>query len=166
MAKLSFLYKMLAIVAILYITVLILKYLHIGFIKQVTPSMPEGWYFTYPTDELQKGDNVVFIPNKQTEDYILSRKWLPRNIPLLKKIVGIPGDYLCIKEGATYINEKWVAKIYSQDSNGDALPVFKYCANIPKDQYFMQGIGNPHSFDSRYYGLVRKDQIRSKAVKL
>ena len=30
----------------------------------------------------------------------------------------------------------------------------------------MQGIGNPHSFDSRYYGLVRKDQIRSKAVKL
>ncbi|WP_440617200.1 signal peptidase I [Cysteiniphilum sp. 6C5] len=166
MARFSFLYKTLAILAILYALLWLLKVLHIGFIQQLTPSMPEGWYFTYPVADYHKGDNVVFIPNQQTEHYILTRKWLPRNIPLLKKIVGVPGDLLCIKGQNVYINEQWIGKIYQTDGKGNMLPVFQFCGKIPKGRYFMQGVANPHSFDSRYYGLVDKSQIMSKAVKL
>lgn len=166
MARLSFLYKILAVLAIFYALLWLLKALHIGFIQQLTPSMPEGWYFTYPVSDYHKGDNVVFIPNEQTQDYILAREWLPKDIPLLKKIVGVPGDFLCTKAQNVYINEQWIGKVYQTDGKGNALPIFSFCGKIPKDNYFMQGVANPHSFDSRYYGLVNKSQIMSKAVKL
>ena len=166
MAKLSFLYKILAGLAIFYVVLLLLKLLHIGFVHQLTPSMPEGWYFTYPVSSYYRGDNVVFSPDKQTENYILARKWLPKDIPLLKKIVGIPGDFLCIKQQNVYINGELLGKVYEMDDKGNALPVFSFCGKIAKDEYFMQGVANAHSFDSRYYGLVNKAQIMSKAVKL
>ena len=102
----------------------------------------------------------------QTEDYILAREWLPKNIPLLKKIVGVAGDFLCIKQQNVYINKKWIGKVYTTDGKGNALPIFSFCGKIPKDNYFMQGIANPHSFDSRYYGLIDQSQIMSKVVKL
>ncbi|WP_162896448.1 signal peptidase I [Cysteiniphilum halobium] len=166
MARLSFLYKMLTILAVVYVLLWLLKTLHIGFIQQLTPSMPEGWYFTYPQLDYHKGDSVVFIPNQQTENYILARKWLPKGIPLLKEIVGVAGDSLCIKNQNVYINGQWIGKVYKTDGQGNILPMFRFCGTIPKDSYFMQGVANPHSFDSRYYGLVNKAQIMSKAVKL
>ncbi|WP_116963301.1 signal peptidase I [Fastidiosibacter lacustris] len=166
MIRFEALYKGLITIVIFYVIYWILYTFHIGFIKQLTPSMPQGWYFTYPVIALDKGDNVVFMPNTQTEDYVVERGWLPTGVPFIKKVVGLPGDFLCIKDQSVYINEKWIASVYIKDDKGRSLPVFRYCAQIPKDQYFMQGVAHSHSFDSRYYGLVSRNQIVSKAIKL
>lgn len=166
MTRLAFLYKILFSIAVFYLLIWVLKYLHIGFINQLTPSMPEGWYFTYPVRNYVKGDDVVFIPGKVIEDYILARKWLPEHIPLIKKIVGVPGDFLCIRNQMVFVNGQKIAEVSRADNKGNLLPEFKFCAAIPEEQYFMQGVANEHSFDSRYYGLIHKAQMMSKAVKL
>ncbi len=153
-------------VLLMYAIYVLLQYYHVGIIKQLTPSMPEGYYLTYYTNKIERKDDVVFWPNQKTQDLIVKRKWLAKGVPLLKQVVGVPGDQLCIKDHKVYLNTKEIAKIERFDDQHRMLPVFRYCGIIPKAHYFMQGISNPKSFDSRYYGLISKAQITAKAVKL
>ena len=164
--KLRPLFSSIVIIVILFGGCGLLKLCRFGFIYQVTHSMPEGVYMTYYPFSIKRNDNVVFVPNAKTEHFIVSRGWLPANVPLLKKVVGVPGDYLCIKDETVYINQVKVATIYQKDRQGNPLPIFNYCGKINQNKYFMQGVANPYSFDSRYYGLVSKKQIISKAVQL
>ena len=144
----------------------ILRYFDIGVIKQFTPSMPEGYYLTYYTQNITRDDDVLFKPNEHIQQFIVDHGWLPKGVPLLKRIVGIPGDKLCIKQRKVAINNKTIAIIKHKDSQGNPLPVFQFCGVIARNQYFVQGIANDHSFDSRYYGLISSNQIISKAIKL
>ena len=153
-------------VIIAYSLYFVLRYFNISVIKQVTLSMPEGYYLTYSTQDITRDDNVLFKPNERIQQFIVDHGWLPKGVPLLKRIVGIPGDKLCIKQQKVSINNKTIAIITDKDSKGNLLPVFQFCGVIARNQYFVQGIANDHSFDSRYYGLILGNQIISKAIKL
>ncbi len=151
---------------IMYSLYFLLKHWQVGITYQSTPSMPEGYYLTYKVKSIQRENNVIFMPNQKTEKFIIQHGWLPEGIPLLKRVIGIPGDKLCIKHHMVYINNKRVAVAKLKDNKGEALPIFTYCGEIQPDYYFVQGISSPNSFDSRYYGLIKREQIISKAVKL
>lgn len=153
-------------VLVMYVFYFAFKYFHIALVKQPTPSMPEGYYLTYPAFALKNGDNVLFYPDAKTEALIVKRHWLPEHVTLLKKIVGVPGDHLCIKDQKVYINGRLQALVWKHDEKGHPLPVFRYCGKIKQGDYFVEGVADPRSFDSRYYGLVSRQQIISKAVKI
>ena len=85
----------------------------------------------------------------------------------VKRVIGLPGDTLEVKEGVLYINgeaveEEYLAEERTQKFHGASSnfgPV-----EIPEDQYFVMGDHRDHSNDSRQVGLIDRDMFVGKAT--
>ena len=97
--------------------------------------------------EPERGDVIVFeAPNGQHEDYI-------------KRVIGLPGDTVEVKDKAVYINDIKLEEPYIKDP-----PTYIMKAKeVEKDAYFVLGDNRNHSNDSRNGWLVPRDNIKGKA---
>ena len=79
---------------------------------------------------------------------------------LIKRVIGMPGEYVSIKDNKVYINGYYYVEDYLKD--GDT-PDFELTdlgfAKIPDDMYFVLGDNRDNSLDSRKIGLVKKSDI-------
>lgn len=106
---------------------------------------------SYHFHEPKRGDIVVFyFPDDETQRY-------------LKRIIGLPGDTIEIKNGKVYINGSTdpLKEDYLRETPvGDYGPY-----TVPKDSYFMMGDNRNDSFDSRFWEhtYATKDEIIGKA---
>jgi signal peptidase I len=99
--------------------------------------------------ELERGDIIVFLyPHDQSKSYI-------------KRIVGLPGETIDIKDGKVSINGKLLDEPYLDPkfASHDTMPV---PVAIPADQYFVLGDNRGNSSDSRAWGTVSRDLIYGK----
>ncbi|MDD2703068.1 MAG: signal peptidase I [Candidatus Omnitrophica bacterium] len=102
-----------------------------------------------------RGDVIVFI---FPED--------PRKF-FIKRLVGLPGETIELKEGTVYVNDKPVldpifTKIYYYNRGDYAKEGQKI--TVPKDGYFVLGDNSASSLDSRYWGFVPKNNLLGKAI--
>jgi signal peptidase I len=92
--------------------------------------------------------------------------WAPENgeLKLVKRVIGIPGDVIEIRAGEIYINGQKVSEPYVQHLlAADRQPIRDMAPlTIPTDRFFMMGDNRDNSRDSRYFGLVRRDDIVGK----
>lgn len=81
---------------------------------------------------------------------------------LIKRVIGVPGDTIDIRDGKVYIN----GQIYNESYvKGRTLPLkMKFPLTIPENEYFVLGDNRENSMDSRDIGLIPKDKIEGKAV--
>jgi signal peptidase I len=99
---------------------------------------------------INREDLVVFhYPNDPSQSYI-------------KRIIGIPGDTVEIKEGVVYVNgnkldEPYVPAEYRDD-------VSKEKETVPPEDYYVLGDHRSSSNDSRSWGFVGRKAIYGKAV--
>lgn len=130
----------------------------------ISASLPMGIYKLYEIEKIEKGDIVMFSFPPEAEKYIRERKYLPDNVKtLLKRVTAVEGDNVEVRDKTLYINneEYWLAKIKEKDSKGLLLPRMKNQI-LEKDEYFVLGT-HPTSFDSRYYGTIKREVILKKA---
>src|SRR5258707_9188868 len=106
--------------------------------------------FVYRFEPIQRGDVVVF--------------WYPldRTKSFIKRVVGLPGESVEIRQGAVYVNgivvpEPYVPRQYEDLSDFGPVPV-------PKDSYFVMGDHRISSNDSRVFGPVASRYIYGRAV--
>ncbi len=123
------------------------------------PNYPDGEFLltdkiTYRFSQPQRGDIIVFkAPINEEDDYI-------------KRIIGLPGEKVLIKDGKVYINgqlleEKYLpANLYT--NGGSFLPNHKEIT-VPEDHFFVMGDNRPYSSDSRVWGFVPRENIIGKA---
>ena len=129
--------------------------------SSMEPTLPVGQHLiinkvVYKFHEPERGDIVVFHPpsSKNTQA-----------IPLIKRIIGLPGESVEIKEG--------IVIIHQEDGNTLQLdePYIKELARYPfkrgeiaEDEYFMLGDNRNNSGDSREGWTVPQSNIIGKAL--
>jgi signal peptidase I len=106
--------------------------------------------FVYHFEEIHRGDIVVF--------------WYPKDPSksFIKRVLGVPGDVVSIREGQVYVNgqlveERYVPRGY-QDA--DSYPLVR----VREGHYYVLGDHRNASNDSRSWGLVPRKYIYGKAV--
>lgn len=82
-----------------------------------------------------------------------------------KRFVGCPGDTLLTRGAEFYINGERVAVARGRDSSGTAVSSFSHDGAIPPGSYFVLGDAK-RSYDSRYWGFVRKSWIVGRGFPL
>lgn len=152
----------------IYAIIYVVELFNIGFSYQQTKSMPEGIYLDTPVRDILRGDDIIFTPSMKIEALMIKRGYLSKSTKLLKKVVASIGDIVCIENDRVFIsnikdNYRLNAPIYQTDTKGRNLPKVHLCRRLVKGEYFVMGISNDYSFDSRYFGVIKKSQILSKA---
>lgn len=108
--------------------------------------------------EPERGDIVVFVyPQDRDKDFI-------------KRIVGVPGDVIEIRNKQLFRNGKPVDRSdepYAEyDERKKVEPGVRDNygpATVPPDHVFVMGDNRDHSFDSRFWGFVPYEDIIGKA---
>lgn len=115
-------------------------------------------YFGY---KLSKNDIVTAYNKKISED---SKKLYNADSGVVKRIIGLPGDYLEIKNGLVYVNEKPLVEPYTAKPHstfGEAFLSECTKIKIPNNKYFLMGDNRKGSGDSRKFGWVDEKDIDS-----
>lgn len=108
----------------------------------------------YKFHDPQRGDIIVFQPP------VASSK------PYIKRIIGLPGERVVIKNGVTYVtgtdgavirlDEPYIKSAAEFTSNYDS-------GVIPPNDYFVMGDNRANSTDSRYGWFASRDKIIGEA---
>lgn len=82
----------------------------------------------------------------------------------IKRIIGLPGETIRIKDGTIFVNNKWLLEP-THDENTQALSA-KEDIILGSDEYFVLGDNRNESIDSRYrdFGMVTRNMIQGKMV--
>lgn len=107
----------------------------------------------YRFQDPQRGDVIIF-KYSDTQDFI-------------KRVIGLPGDKVMLKDGHIYINNQLVDESsYLSNSiytNGGEFLHEGETITVPDNEYFVCGDNRPHSSDSRTFGPISKEDIKGKA---
>ena len=77
------------------------------------------------------------------------------NKPLLKRIIGLPGEIVKITQGRIFINECLLSEPYVEADN-QLDPALDLEWALDQDEYFTLGDNRRDSLDSRRLGPIRK----------
>jgi signal peptidase I len=134
---------------------------------------PGAWSHLLPYREVQRGDIIVFHFPLDPPEHVV------------KRVIGIPGDRIHLRDGVVYRNGQPVTEPYAvyesayDDSFRDQFPTAVYTDPgvdahwwlelhrqllngdlvVPAGQYFVLGDNRNHSRDSRYWGFVPRSAI-------
>jgi signal peptidase I len=117
-----------------------------------------------PVGSIKRGDVVVFkYPEEPDRDFI-------------KRVIGLPGETLEVREKKVYINgrpldEPYVHFLQPPTSSSEYSEVTSFDVRerygpvtIPADQYFKMGDNRDNSQDSRYWGFLPRELVKGKAL--
>ncbi|MCR5468236.1 MAG: signal peptidase I [Lachnospiraceae bacterium] len=112
-----------------------------------------GYRLAYLFSEPERGDIIIFkYPDDETESYV-------------KRIIGLPGEIVRVKEGKIYIDdneepldESYLKEEWTVDNDG-------YVFQVPENSYLVMGDNRNYSYDARYWTneYVSEDKILGKA---
>ncbi|MGE0634123.1 MAG: signal peptidase I [Pseudobdellovibrionaceae bacterium] len=123
----------------------------------------------------QRGEIVVFYNQKE-------------NLTMVKRLIGMPGDHIEIRDGFVAINgipfegsadgllkieDPFLEEIFYQEKIGNSLATIKRLPHringtemdfiVPEGKYFMMGDNRDNSLDSRSWGFIERKDIKGRA---
>ena len=102
---------------------------------------------SYGSSQPQRGEVIVFNPPFYSPH------------PYIKRVIGLPGDIVEIKNGKVSINGTPLQEEYIMAPSNEPMPAIQ----VPDDQYFVLGDNRNSSNDSHNGWMVPRDNIIGKA---
>jgi len=113
--------------------------------------------FIYKIDPPKRGDVIIFkSPKNKDIDYI-------------KRVIGLPGDRVKLKNSTYYVNSIKLNEPYLRPDTITASGSFLKDGNeitVPDGEYFVSGDNRPHSSDSREFGTIPLQDFIGKGILL
>jgi signal peptidase I len=117
-----------------------------------------------PIGTIKRGDVIVFkYPEEPDRDFI-------------KRVIGLPGETVEVREKKVYINgqpldEPYVHFLQPPSTNSEFHETTSFDVRerygpvtVPPDQYFVMGDNRDNSQDSRYWGFLPRENVKGKAL--
>lgn len=104
---------------------------------------------TYKFSAPDRGDVIVFNPpvEDRTEDRFI------------KRIIGIPGDTVVVANGQTLVNGNKIDESFVTHPSARPASV-----TLKADEYFVMGDNREVSYDSRSWGVLKKEHIQGRVI--
>ncbi|MGE4373895.1 MAG: S26 family signal peptidase [Xanthobacter sp.] len=135
-------------------------------IWNATASAPIGFYTVEPADALDVPELVAVIPPEPLAAFMAERGYIARGVPLLKRVVGLPGQQVCRTDRTITVHGIEMGEALEHDSLGRDLPVWQGCRVIGDDQLFLMNWDVRDSLDGRYFGPIPASSVIGRAVPL
>ncbi|MDD4377043.1 MAG: signal peptidase I [Eubacteriales bacterium] len=144
----------------LVIAIIVVQFIKPTIVKEssMQPNFYENDYLflskqSYTFSEPERGDVIVFHSDLKQDN--------GKEKLLIKRIIGLPGDEIDIKDGQVYINgelfeEDYIKEDYTWGEISDLV--------VPEGQLFVMGDNRRVSRDSRELGCIKEDDVVGKAV--
>lgn len=117
-----------------------------------------------PIADVRRGDVIVFkYPEEPERDFI-------------KRVIGLPGETLEVRQKRVLINGKAIDEPYAHFIEPPAAPSSVHevtsfdvreqygPVRVPEEHYFVMGDNRDNSQDSRYWGFLPRANIKGKAL--
>lgn len=134
-------------------------------VYNASASMPLGLYYTRPLQRPERGDILLAHLPETARDLAAQRHYLPADMPLIKLVAALAGDRVCVQSGRVFIDGKAIASVLKWDQQGRSLLTWNECRRLGDDEFFLLSPA-AGSFDSRYFGPVRRADIIAELVPL
>ena len=112
---------------------------------------------------LNNGDVMILNKFKYLVNYIKRFDIVVvdyENEYIIKRVIGLPGDYIEYKNDILYVNSKKVEENYNREFTDDFDLNDLNKEIIPNNYYLVLGDNRPISKDSRKIGLIDKKNIK------
>ncbi|MDY0362166.1 MAG: S26 family signal peptidase [Desulforegulaceae bacterium] len=102
------------------------------------------------SSDIKKGEYAFFTVIHPFEN---------KEVQLIKKVGCDENDFLTVNENKEYFcNDSFIGKAKDKAKNGETVKFFSFNGKIPEGHFFFVG-SHPDSYDSRYYGFYKKEDI-------
>ncbi|HET7434434.1 MAG TPA: signal peptidase I [Thermoanaerobaculia bacterium] len=117
----------------------------------------------FPLRDVKRGDIIVF------------RYPLDPDTDFVKRVVGLPGDVITVRDKVVYVNGKALTEPYVVHVDKQVYPDVPALPEpyrsrdqfgpytVPPESYFAMGDNRDQSSDSRYWGTVPRANIKGRA---
>jgi conjugative transfer signal peptidase TraF len=133
------------------------------FVWNASESVPLGLYSVEPVGTLAVTNLVVAMPPEPLATFLAERGYLPIGVPLIKRILALPGQSVCRSELLISVDGIEMGAALDHDRRGRALPVWQGCRVIAQGEVFLMNWDELVSLDSRYFGPIPLHAIVGRA---
>ncbi len=126
--------------------------------QSMDPNFENGDYLivdeiTYRFKTPQRGEVIVFKPPQNPSQRFI------------KRIIGLPGETIEIKDGKIIIYTKGESQVLNESNYlADLLTGGNIQITLAEDEYFVLGDNRPFSFDSRRFGVLPEKNIIGRVI--
>jgi conjugative transfer signal peptidase TraF len=136
------------------------------YIWNASGSVPVGLYRLQPTGNLSVTQLVAVQSPEPLAAFLADRRYLPRGIPLLKRVLALPGQTVCRDQLAITVDKIEMGAARAHDRSGRPLPIWQGCHVIADGEVFLMNWRSADSFDGRYFGALPTSSIIGTAEPL
>jgi len=134
---------------------LIGRHYEVRFFKNISKSSPHKLFLGCKTCAIERDMYAIVLPESR-----LVKQYLGE-VPIIKRILGMPGDQIQIHERKIFLNNEYVGEVEPSRIKDIQLSAIKE-KTIPESSYFLVSDNTIDGFDSRYeeFGLIKQEQIK------
>ncbi len=110
------------------------------------------------------GNRLTFFGNPKRFDVVICRYPGRGNTNFVKRVVGLPGDTVELREGYLYVNGEKYDEPYISDEYRTGMGRTFGPYTVPDGMYFVMGDHRNNSNDSRSIGPISRDMIMGHVV--
>lgn len=125
-------------------------------------SAPKGLYAVTPGAWVGPGEMVIARVPLRYRELAAARRYLPMNVPLVKRVAAHAGDEVCASGQVIFVNGRPVAERRATDRKGRPMPMWEGCTVLRGRQLFLL-MDHPASFDGRYFGPTMAADVVGQA---